>query len=175
MALPRYVPHYTLSDYEAWEGRWELWNGLPVAISPSPGRRHQEVASNLLFAMWQALLSGNCERCKVLYEIDWRISSDTVVRPDLLIVCDHKPSNWIEETPQFIAEILSDSTRERDLTYKREMYQKLGVAYYLVIDPEVETFQLFWNARAAYQESANLALNLSQTCRVTVDLDGLFA
>lgn len=37
----RYIPTYTVADYERWEGEWELWDGVPVAMSSAPIFRHQ--------------------------------------------------------------------------------------------------------------------------------------
>ncbi|MEO1751242.1 hypothetical protein [Thiofaba sp. EF100] len=52
--------HYTVEDYQHWEGDWELIEGRPYAMSPA---------------------------CQALYECDVRFSSETIVRPDLLVVC----------------------------------------------------------------------------------------
>ena len=38
-----YIPKYTYSDYEKWQGNWELIYGAPVAMSPSPKRKHQVI------------------------------------------------------------------------------------------------------------------------------------
>jgi hypothetical protein len=37
------LPHYTYHDYENWEGRWELIDGIPYAMQPLsiPARRHR--------------------------------------------------------------------------------------------------------------------------------------
>ena len=37
---PKYQPHYTVDDYQHWEGDWELWNGVAVAMAPSPFGPH---------------------------------------------------------------------------------------------------------------------------------------
>lgn len=174
MALPRYVPHYGVEDYELWEGRWELWSGVPIAMSPSPSRRHQEIAANLLFCLRRALTDSGCADCRVLQEIDWRVNEDTVVRPDLVVLCGHSPSRWVEQAPQFIAEVLSESTRHRDLLYKREMYETLGVKYYLIADPEPESFQLLVNEGSGFEATTNSVLELTESCRLQVDFSGLF-
>ena len=44
---PRYVPHYTVSEYARWEGDWELIDGVPIAMSPSPFGPHERVGSEL--------------------------------------------------------------------------------------------------------------------------------
>ncbi len=175
MALPRYIPHYSLEDYVLWEGQWELWSGIPIAMTPSPGRVHQRVASNLHFALRTALTEGRCENCEVLFEIDWRVSNDTVLRPDLLIACGHRPSTYIEETPQLVAEILSDSSRQRDLIYKREMYQELGVLYYLIVDPREARWQLLQTRDGEFVACPDLNLELHPDCRINLDLESVFS
>ena len=43
----KYRPHYTYDDYCQWEGRWELIEGMPYAMSPAPVPAHQRVAITL--------------------------------------------------------------------------------------------------------------------------------
>lgn len=69
--LPRYIPHYTVEDYRQWEGKWELWTGLPVAMSPSSDRQHQRIGVRLLERLSHALKATGCQHCEVLYAIDW--------------------------------------------------------------------------------------------------------
>jgi len=38
------LPHYTYDDYVQWEGRWEIINGIPYAMVPAPGRKHQRLS-----------------------------------------------------------------------------------------------------------------------------------
>lgn len=41
------LPHYTYEDYLQWEGKWEVIEGLPFAMSPAPLPSHQRIAANL--------------------------------------------------------------------------------------------------------------------------------
>ncbi len=41
------LPHYTYEDYCQWEGRWELIEGIPYAMSPAPVPGNQWVSSNI--------------------------------------------------------------------------------------------------------------------------------
>ena len=134
-AAKRYLPSYTVADYCQWEGDWELWEGVPVAMSPSPFGRHSAISSRLISQLDQAieLAGGNAE---VLNEIDWIVSEDTVVRPDVLVVCDGVPQRHVETAPTLIAEVLSEATRVRDRTIKRNLYQSEGVDHYLILDPD---------------------------------------
>lgn len=130
----RYLPHYTVTDYQQWEGDWELWQGIPVATSPSPLGPHQACGANLLFELKRAIQETGCH-ATALYEIDWIISQDTVVRPDVLVICGDAPQRHVEHPPAVVIEITSPGTADRDRTAKLELYQDHGVSYYLLVDP----------------------------------------
>ena len=132
---PRYVPHYTVADHAAWEGDWELLEGVAVAMTPSPFGRHAERLSRMAATLWNAIDAAGC-KATVLAEIDWIVSDDTVVRPDLIVVCGPAPWRHVEQAPALIVEILSTATRERDLTVKRDLYEAQGVQWYAIIDPD---------------------------------------
>jgi len=80
---------YTRQDYLQWEGAWELIHGQPVAMAPSPSIEHQATS----FAIAHQL-GGNledCPHCQALFEIDVEFAEDTVVRPDVLVICYPPP------------------------------------------------------------------------------------
>jgi len=132
---PRYLPHYTVADHASWEGDWELMDGVAVAMTPSPFGRHAEQLSRLAATLWNAIDAAGC-RATVLAEIDWIVSNDTVVRPDLVVVCGPAPQRHVERPPALVVEILSEATRSRDLTVKRDLYEASRVGWYLIIDPD---------------------------------------
>ena len=137
----RYQPHYTIDDYRQWEGRWELWAGVAVAMSPSPTGRHAEMLGRLVMALGNAIEAVSCA-ASVLVEIDWIVSSDTIVRPDMTIVCGPPPAGHVEHVPALVVEILSDSTRERDVVFKRALYEEQGVPSYVIADPDERTLHV---------------------------------
>lgn len=40
------IPTYTYNDWVHWEGKWELVEGSPIAMSPTPAPLHQEWQQN---------------------------------------------------------------------------------------------------------------------------------
>ncbi len=129
---PAYLPHYTVKDYELWEGDWELIQGVPVAMSPAPVISHQFTNTHFSTYLNQQLL--NCADCMVIQEAEWRVYDDTVVRPDTVVIC-YKPKNYLTKRPELIIEVLSPSTARLDETTKFELYQTEGVPYYILVDP----------------------------------------
>ena len=53
-----------------------------------------------------------------------------------MVICEKPTGQWIEKRPELAVEILSPSTRQKDLVAKRELYAANGVPYYLILDPE---------------------------------------
>ncbi len=131
----RYLPSYTVRDYMLWEGDWELWDGIPVAMTPSPFGPHSQVVARLITSLQLAIERADCD-ATVLTELDWIISDDTVVRPDVLVVGGSAPPEHLHDTPAMIAEVLSPSTHVRDQNEKRDLYAQQGVKHYLIVDPD---------------------------------------
>ena len=176
MAKPVYIPQYSVSDYLLWEGDWELWSGIPVAMSPSPNFRHQKIGSRILVAMNRQLSEDPCQdKCLAIYEMDWHVDSDTVVRPDVMVLCEEPDGDFVEKPPALVVEILSPATRDKDLTAKKDLYSSKGVKYYLIFDPERNEAQFLELDKGTYREtSSHKELILDDTCRILMDVDSIF-
>lgn len=175
-AAPKYLPHYTVDDYRRWEGDWELWDGIPISMSPSPFGKHQMVLVNLVSELRTALRAAGCN-ATVLCEIDWIITRDTILRPDALVVCGDPPEKHVETAPAIVAEILSPTTADRDRTYKKSIYEQSGADVYIIIDPENESIEAYRLTKDGYQSdsgrSSELAINVCDDCVIKLDT-GLF-
>jgi Uma2 family endonuclease len=128
------IPHYTYEDYKNWEDAWEIINGIAYAMSPAPMIKHQKVSNNIAWILKEQLQT--CDSCQALLPVDWKISEDTVVQPDNLIVCYEPKGAYISKAPTMIFEILSKSTAKKDKTVKFELYENEGVKYYIIVDPD---------------------------------------
>ena len=127
------IETYTYSDYEQWQGDWELVNGMPLAMTPSPGMPHQILSGDFLYELKKCL--ENCPDCQAVSEIDWKIQEDTVVRPDVVMVCNEPGDKYLTRTPQLIIEVVSPSSARRDEKTKMELYQREQVPYYILAYP----------------------------------------
>lgn len=142
----KHRPSYTYGDYCQWEGRWELIEGIPYAMSPLPVPDHQRVSLRLCILFEDAL--KNCKQCKVYPPLDWKMAEDTVVQPDVLIVCKKIQKKYLDFPPGLVAEILSPSTAAKDRNIKMELYRAQGVKYYCILDinfKKIEIYQLINN------------------------------
>lgn len=130
-----YLPRYTYDDYKLWEGRWELIGGIAYNMSPTPVKRHQRISQKISWLL--EIATKDCPRCEALLPIDWKIDDETVVQPDNLVVCDEDMEGaYIAKAPLIIFEILSKSTAAKDTGLKYELYEKEGVKYYCIVNPD---------------------------------------
>jgi Uma2 family endonuclease len=137
-----YLPNYTYDDYKNWKGDWELIYGVPYAMSPAPNITHQEINSNIMYELKTKL--KKCKECRALPEVDWKISSETVVRPDSLVVCKlQKKGAYLSQTPTIIFEVLSPSTKAKDRNFKSLLYSQYGVRYYILVEPMGEFAEVY--------------------------------
>jgi Uma2 family endonuclease len=174
---PKYTPSYTYDDYLLWEGKWELIEGLPYAMSPSPTYKHQRIATELAYLFVAAL--KKCKHCKALQPFDWKVKEDTVLQPDLLVIC--KPitnNNYLTFPPSLVAEVISPSSLLKDRREKFEIYEAQGVKYYIIIDPGFNKVEIFELIEKGYQavavNPADFTFTLEDGCTASINFTGLF-
>ena len=170
-----YLPHYTLEDYDRWEGDWELIDGVPFAMAPRPGFAHQRASMHFIESIRQQLRS--CAECQLYPEIEWRIASNLVFQPDLVVIC-REPNNphYLDFPPELIIEILSPSTEAKDRGLKMERYAWYGVRFYMLADPQRQQLEAFQLEQGGYRKlkGPQFGLALTESCRIhlpeTIDM-----
>ncbi len=146
------LPHYIYDDYVQWEGKWEILEGIPYAMTPAPGLKHQWICAKITSQL-DALLE-KCHKCEVLLPVDWQIAEDTVVQPDVLVVCGENIDGMkLEKTPVLVFEVLSPSTSRKDRGIKYQLYENAGVKYYCIMDPETDSAEVYVLQKEKYQEA----------------------
>jgi Uma2 family endonuclease len=135
------LPNYTYDEYALWEGRWELIEGIPWAIRPTP--EHQRISANTAAALRNAVKHSGCANCKVYPSIDFKITENTVVCPDVLIVCQPIEKDYLDFPPVLAGEILSAETVLKDRINKFYLYQAQKIPYYLIVDADKQEVEIY--------------------------------
>ena len=132
---------YTIDDYFALPDdiRVELIDGVFYDMA-APNWTHQTILGSLYSSFKECIRAHN-SNCHVAFApLDVQLDKDeyTMVQPDLLIICDTKDiiKGRIYGAPKFTAEILSPSTRSKDMFKKLNKYRFAGVEEYWIIDPK---------------------------------------
>lgn len=173
----RILPHYTYDDYVHWEGRWELIEGIPFAMSPSPNFFHQQNAALITAAFVNAL--RDCKGCRVYQPVDYKVADDIVLQPDMLVVCGVPPKQVLESAPALVVEILSPSSASVDRLYKYNLYQREGIRYYLIIDVNKEIVEIYMLRDGRYVLAATgrafqYTFDFPEGCPATIDFNEIW-
>ncbi|MBV1704298.1 MAG: Uma2 family endonuclease [Hyphomicrobiales bacterium] len=126
-----------LESYEGRDGKWELHDGAPVAMSPE---RMAHVRTK--YSAHAALASSKAP-CEALGEgVAVRIGPATVYEPDALVNRGERLDGDALEAsnPVIVVEVLSPSTASLDHGRKlRDYFSRPSVAHYLILDPDART------------------------------------
>jgi Uma2 family endonuclease len=162
---------YSYADYLTWQFNdlVELIKGKISLMSPAPNVKHQDVSTNLI-----RLLSNyfHHKKCRVyaapfdvrLYDRKKSILANqeilTVVQPDICVICnpDLLDKQGCNGAPDWIIEIVSKSTRQKDIKIKYQLYQEAGVMEYWLVFPHEQTVhQFILDENGRYQLKAMFA------------------
>jgi Uma2 family endonuclease len=135
---------FTLDQWRSWpqDERWELIDGIAYAMSPAPRIPHQNFAGEIFYALRSFLEGKPCQPfiapADVYLPDDSEDGADTVVQPDVLVVCDERKvqDDGIHGAPDFVAEVLSESTAYKDWNIKKALYERSGVREYWLVSTE---------------------------------------
>jgi Uma2 family endonuclease len=176
---------YTYTDYLGWDEdvRAEIIDGELVMMAP-PLRRHQGISGNLFYKL-RTFLEG--KPCKV-YAAPFGVrlspqkdnSDDTVLEPDLVVVCDQSKldDRGCNGPPDMIVEILSPATAQRDMLVKFRKYLLAGVREYWIVDGEEKTVHVcvLYDGQyrvSVYGEGQTAPVSVLPGCEIA--MEGIFA
>ena len=160
--------------------RYEVLEG-DLVVSPAPKTKHQRVVHRLhtYLTRWEEAGYGSVYPAPT----DVVLSARDVVEPDLLFVARDRLSIITEDNvqgaPDLVVEIISEGSRKRDVITKRGIYERYGVRFYWLVDPEEETVRVFELKDGAYGEPATLQAGQQLACAlfpgITQEVGQLFA
>ena len=146
---PQRAGRYTYADYCAWDDgkRWELIDG-EAFVMEAPSRMHQGILMELSRQVSNFLRGHPCKVFAAPFDVRLNAeeADDTVVQPDLLVVCDGRKladGKCCKGAPDFAVEILSPTTAKHDRLRKFNLYLKAGVQEYWIVDPDTRRIDAY--------------------------------
>ncbi|CAM3402414.1 MULTISPECIES: type II toxin-antitoxin system prevent-host-death family antitoxin [Paenibacillus] len=121
------------------EQRYELIDGIVYNLA-SPSYKHQHAVNELHGTFYNWFKGKPCTPLTSPFDItlEKEKTNICVVQPDLVVICD---KDRIDErgkymgTPNLVIEVLSPSTRSKDMIPKLDLYRQCGVREYWIVDP----------------------------------------
>ena len=132
---------YTLEDYLRLpdDQRVELIDGVFYDMA-APTTIHQSIAGFLHKKFLDFVMANKGPCFPFISPVDVQLDCDdkTVVQPDVLVVCDRTKykNGRVFGAPDLVIEVLSPSTRRKDMQLKMYKYAGAGVREYWMVDPE---------------------------------------
>jgi Uma2 family endonuclease len=150
---------FTYADYKAWElhegERFELIGGKAYAMS-APSDFHQAISGEIFRQIANYLHGKPCKARPAPYDVRLFYaedeSDDTVVQPDISVICDEKKRGpeGCRGAPDLVVEVLSPSNTADEYVRKFNLYMEAGVREYWIVSPESKTVQSFVLQNGAY-------------------------
>lgn len=154
-----FTKSYSYADYLSWQfdGFVELIKGKIFPMS-APSRMHQKVSGNLHLALGIPIKKTKCEIYHAPFDVRLTDSKksdreiNTVVQPDLCIVCDLSKldDKGCLGAPEFVIEIVSEKNAARDVKDKFQLYEENGVQEYWLARVKEKTIERFFLENGKY-------------------------
>jgi Uma2 family endonuclease len=136
--MPIVQPRLTSADLQDLPDdgkRYELLEG-ELVVSPAPTRKHQKATGRVYTFLLRAEDAGYGEAYVAPFEVYFDEHNDA--QPDALCIRQDRlaivKEARVEGVPDLVVEVLSPSTRRRDLRVKMQIYARFGVSFYWLID-----------------------------------------
>jgi Uma2 family endonuclease len=142
--------------------RHELIDGEHY-VTPSPNLKHQKVSGNLYLVIGVWLEEHPIGQ--IFYApFDVVFSRYDVVEPDLLYVSNARAAEVltsanVKGAPDLVIEMGSPSTRKRDETIKRHLYERSGVSEYWVVDPELDLVRVYRREAEGFSRAIEMSVD----------------
>lgn len=185
MPMPKEA-RYTYADVLTWDENEhvELIDGYPMMMS-SPAIAHQRAVIAISSQLFDYLKGKKCEAFHA--PVDVRLFEeegnrpedvDTVVIPDVMVVCDPKKldDTGCKGAPDMVVEVLSPSNRRHDLITKFNLYQQAGVREYWIVNPSDKFVQVFlledgrYTAKDFGEGKDMVKVNVLEDCSIDLSL-----
>lgn len=145
---------YTYADYLKFpdEERWEIIDGRPC-MQFAPTWQHQGISRELMLQFGQYLRNRQCQvfaapfdlRLPEIDEKDRDEDVTNVYQPDLVVICDKSrlKGTGYYGVPSLVIEILSPATLRNDRIFKFNVYERVGVKEYWIVEPDTKLVNVF--------------------------------
>ena len=141
-AYPSERPTVTVEEFrklsEASDARYEYIDGEVYQLA-SPSWAHQRVVGELFSRIYEWSRGKRCKPVTSPFDVTlFKDKVENIVQPDIVVVCD--PENIDDRgrytgVPSLVVEVLSESTRSKDLLKKMHVYMAGGVGEYWIVNP----------------------------------------
>ena len=125
---------------------YEIIGGEKI-MAPAPNLTHSNIIGRLYLFIGNYLMAN---KSGYVYSdnVDVHFSDGTLFKPDLCVVLKSNEKilagqQNIFGAPDMVVEVLSKSTKKRDVTIKKDTYEAQGVREYWIVDPWAKSISVY--------------------------------
>ena len=120
-------------------------NALPIEDLSKTYLEHSMVINNFVIKIGSQIKDSLCRVFGDGVQYEWRENDDKVIIPDVSIICNLRDRKNISFTgiPRFVMEVLSNATEEYDRLEKMDIYCKVGVSEYWIVDWRKKSVEIY--------------------------------
>jgi Uma2 family endonuclease len=175
----------TVEEFFAWceehpdRRRCELIDGV-VVMQQAEQWLHTQLKTSVFMALWRAVENSGLPLFAAPSGPAVRTTPDTAFEPDVIVaqLPQPDPKSYEISTPVILVEVLSPSTRRKDLGLKRDGYFKLPtVRHYLAVDPDAREVVHHFRRHSSGEISVSAVKNgplLLDPPGLSMDLSSIF-
>jgi prevent-host-death family protein len=120
------------------ENRYEYIDG-EVYLLASPSYDHQNIIMEMSNVFYNWFKGKKCRPLTAPFDVTLiKDDNKNVVQPDIIVICDTENINERRRytgTPAMVVEVLSESTRQKDMLKKLDLYFHSGIQEYWIVNP----------------------------------------
>jgi Uma2 family endonuclease len=176
---------YTYADYLEWDDgkRYELIEGIAYMMA-APSIDHQSISGEIFRQFSNFLLGKSCRVFAAPLDVrifpQKNLGDNTVVQPDLLVVCDKTKlaKRSCNGAPDLVIEILSPSNDAEEMLRKFQKYLQAGVREYWIVDLDNHLIQVHILDKGRYISSVydnDAVVPVSILPGLSIDLNALWS
>lgn len=125
---------------EASEQRFELIDGVIYNLA-APSYSHQYAIHEIIGTFYNWFKNKKCVPLTSPFDVTLLKAEDNicVVQPDIIVICDSDKMDKegkYKGVPALVVEVISPSTRSKDMIKKLDLYKQCGVKEYWMVDPK---------------------------------------
>ncbi|MBR5913811.1 MAG: Uma2 family endonuclease [Selenomonadaceae bacterium] len=139
---------------EALNRDYEIIGGKKF-MSPAPILGHSNIVTEILTSINNYLRIRHCGYV-FADDTDVHLPDGNLFKPDVVVVTKENANimNWggaIYGVPDMVVEVISPSTRVKDLTVKKYAYEANGIKEYWIVDPYIKTVDVYLLRNSKYE------------------------
>lgn len=124
---------------------YELINGKKFRL-PSMTPAQDQIKGHVMISIGKYLIEN--KRGYFFSNVEVHFDEKNIFVPDFIVVLKENEQilakgDFVYGVPDMVVEILSRSTKKRDITIKKDIYERNGVREYWIIDPWIKSITVY--------------------------------